>query len=45
MDWYFVDSQRSSPDSAGHTRMRSKKLMDSNVSGYPHDIREDIVKR
>ena len=21
MDWYFVDSQRSSPDSAGHTRI------------------------
>ena len=45
MDWYFVDSQRSSPDSAGHTRMRSKKSYGFQRISYPHDIREDIVKR
>ena len=42
---YLLHSQRRGPDSAGHTRMRSKKLMDSNISGNPYNMREDIIRR
>ena len=41
----LLHSQRRGPDSAGHTRMRSKKLMDSNISGNPYNMREDIIRR
>ena len=45
MAGHVLYGQRRSPDSTGHTRMRSKKLMDSNISGNPYNMREDIIRR